>query len=184
MLKRVFSPFSTAPVFSPVFVSATLTISPGLIFPHLQVVPYVARLVSKAAAPPPPQSSRSKLPGEGPATFSLLSLPLGAALIVYQHFSQNSEVGSQSGVFGSPSSSNAAVPPGQCDSKPTGNFCPSSGATAAMGAGQNLTFPGTDIPAVALALRFCVPRIGPAKNEAIETDGVRTLMKRSFSFSE
>jgi hypothetical protein len=52
-----------------------------------------------------------------------------------------------------------------------------------MGAGQNRTLPGTDIPAVAFALMFCVPRIGEAKNEATGTAGVVTLMNRSLSFS-
>src|SRR3954447_26637208 len=112
MLKRVFSPRSTGFVLSPGLVS-TVTVSPGLLLPHLQSDPYEARLNSKARAPPPgpPQSSGPKLPGEGGSPF----LPGGACLIVYQHFLQNLSVGSHLGVEGLSSSSNGVRPFGQCD---------------------------------------------------------------------
>src|SRR6185436_34241 len=179
MLKRVFSPRSTGPVLSPVLVSTT-TESPGLLLPHLQSDPYAARFASKADAPPPPQSSGPKLPGEGEAPF----LPGGACLIVYQHFLQNFLVGSQLAVAGLSSSSKGTRPPGQFAENSGGKVFPGSGAIAAMGAGQNLTFPGTDIPAVAFASRFVVPSMVNAKNDLTGTGGVATLMNRSLSFSE
>src|ERR1700750_3058713 len=129
MLKRVFSPRSTGFVLSPVLVS-TVTASPGLLFPHLQADPYEARLSSKALAPPPPQSSGPKLPGEGGSPF----LPGGACLIVYQHFLQNLSVGSHLAVEGLSSSSNGVRPPGQCAWNSGGKAFPGSGATAAIGA--------------------------------------------------
>src|SRR6185295_16384997 len=96
---------------------------------------------------------------------------------------QKVRVGSQFAVLGSSSSSKGTRPPGQCASKFAGKVWLGSGATAAMGAGQNLTLPGTDIPAVAFAVRFFVPKIGSAKIDVTGTDGVSTFIKRSFSFS-